>query len=103
MELLNKKDLGELVNGDTTDVFRKAHVHEPCLAIGHCCFHANMMVNFVGLLHRFVGEVALRVFACALDHEFLIISKTKIHYGPFFLRNNGRLVPIEQMLVSRFQ
>ena len=33
MELLNKEDLGELVDRDAADIFRKAHVHEPCLAV----------------------------------------------------------------------
>ena len=41
MELLDKKDLGELVDRDAADIFRKAHVHEPGLAVGHCCFHAE--------------------------------------------------------------
>ena len=48
MELLDKEDLGEFVDRDAADIFRKAHVHEPCLAVGHCCFHANMMIDFVG-------------------------------------------------------
>ena len=86
MKLFYQKNLGKLVYWNATNFLRKAKMHEACFTVSHSCFYADMMVYFVGLLYRFIGEIAASIFTSAFNQQFLFVSKLKIHnYDPLLI------------------
>ena len=81
-----QKNLGELVYWNATNFLRKTQHHKASFAISHSCFDADVMIYFISLLYRFVGEVAASILTSAFNQQFLFVSKLKIHnYDPLLI------------------